>query len=82
MKLSARVKKILKQMEITDHQAWLSAHYDAFRFINALLQEEEERVSKEMYKKEDYDSPNWQLLKADQSGQRRLTNKLINIFKD
>ncbi len=69
-------------MEIPDHQSWLSAHYDAFRFVNALLQEEEERVSKEMYKKEDYDSPNWMLLKADQSGQRRLLNRLINIFKD
>ena len=82
MKGSTRVKKILKQMEVSDHDAWLAAHNDAFRFINILLAEERDRVTKEMDKEEDYDSPNWTLLKADQSGQRRLTNKLLTIFKD
>ena len=68
-------------MEIDDPKAWIGAHAHAFEFVVRLLKEEEERVSKEMYKKEDYDSPNWMLLKADQAGQRRVVNKLINILK-
>lgn len=82
MKSSSRISKILKHMEVENHKEWLGAHAHAFEFINHLLQEEEDRVSKEMYKESDYDSPNWQLLKADQAGQRRIINKLLKLFKE
>jgi len=82
MKASSRVAKILKQLEVDDYKQWLSAHNHAWDFINALLSEEEERVSKEIYGETDYDSSNWDLRKADQAGQLRLIKKLQSLFKD
>jgi len=82
LKDSARVKKILKQLEVEDHKSWLSSHGHAWDFLNTLLKEEEARITKDMYRETDYESPNWTLLKADQSGQLRIIKKLLNIFKD
>ena len=82
MKNNTIAQRVLKKMEIEDNKAWLAAHLDAFRFMNMLLMEKESKVSKEIYREIDYDSPNWQLLKADQSGQLRLIKELQSILKE
>ena len=82
MKPSSRITKILKQMEVQEPKEYLGAHSRAWELVNALLKEEMERVSKEIYREVDYESTNWQLLKADQAGQLRLVKKLQSIFKD
>jgi hypothetical protein len=82
MKLSSRVKKALKAIEAKDDKAWLVAHNEAFTIVIYLLQEEIDKISKDFYKEVDYDSPNWSLLKADQSGQLRILNKLKSLFED
>ena len=82
MKLGSRVTKILKQLEVDDHKQWLLAHGHAWDLVNALLKEEEERVSKEIYGDADYEKPNWDLKKADQAGQMRIIKKLQQLFQD
>jgi hypothetical protein len=82
MKPTSLVNKLLKRMEVESPSDFLGAHTRAWEFVNAVLKEEDERVSKELYKETDYESVNWQLLKADQAGQLRLIKKLQQLFKD
>jgi hypothetical protein len=82
MKLSSKVKKALKELEIPDDKSFLAAHNEAFRLVVYLLQEEIDKTEKDSHKEADYDSPNWGLLKADQSGQIRILNKLKSLFED
>mgnify|MGYP001045113181 CR=1 FL=1 len=83
-KYSSKWKSVLKRLDIPEeaHVEFMVAHAHAFEAVALLINKEYDNVVKEVYKKSNYESPNWSHRQADLNGSIRMLVELKQLLED